>query len=107
MQVDVVTAVHAPYSAFLPLAWQSLLDQSHTAWRWLVQIDGPPADVLDALTGCGAAADPRVAIASHGTTEGPAVTRNVALGRTTAPFVQNVDADDELELEALSVSARR
>ncbi|MFD5558040.1 glycosyltransferase [Streptomyces sp. NPDC127068] len=102
MQVDVVTAAHESHAVFLPATWQSLLRQSHTRWRWLVQIDGPPSAVQAALVGCGAAADPRVAISSHGTTEGPAVTRNVALGRATAPLVQNVDADDELEADALT-----
>ncbi|WP_455358532.1 glycosyltransferase family 2 protein [Streptomyces sp. SYSU K21746] len=103
MRVDVVTAVHGPYAAFLPLAWQSLREQSHSAWAWLVQIDGPPQAVLDVLRACGAADDRRVFIAAHGTAEGPAVTRNVALGRATAPLVQNIDADDEFEPGALSL----
>ncbi|MDQ0985895.1 glycosyltransferase family A protein [Streptomyces sp. V2I9] len=103
MQVDVVTAVHASHAAFLPAAWRSLLDQSHAQWRWVVQIDGPPDEVRAVLTACAAMDDPRVVVASHGTSEGPAVTRNVALGRTAAPFVQNVDADDELEPDALAV----
>ncbi|MDK0520443.1 glycosyltransferase [Streptomyces sp. ML-6] len=105
MQVDVVTAVHASYAAFLPAAWRSLLDQSHTQWRWLVQIDGPPDEVRAVLDNCAATEDPRVVVASHGTSEGPAVTRNIALGRTAAPLVQNVDADDELEPDALAVLA--
>ncbi|MCP3819429.1 glycosyltransferase [Streptomyces sp. A3M-1-3] len=103
MRVDVVTAVHAPYAVFLPFVWQSLYRQSHSAWTWLVQIDGPPEGVLEALRACGAARDRRVVVAAHGTTEGPAVTRNVALGRATAPLVQNIDADDELEPDALAV----
>ncbi|MBT2397412.1 glycosyltransferase [Streptomyces sp. ISL-100] len=102
MQVDVVTAVHGPYAVFLPFAWESLRQQSHSAWTWLVQIDGPPQAVINVLRACGAADDERVLISAHGTTEGPAVTRNVALGRATAPLVQNVDADDELEPGALS-----
>lgn len=85
MQVDVVTAVHASHAAFLPAAWRSLLDQSHTRWRWLVQLDGPADEAREALKSCGAMDDPRVSVASHGTSEGPAVTRNVALGRTSAP----------------------
>lgn len=105
MRVDVVTAVHAPYSVFLPFAWQSLRRQSHTEWTWLLQIDGPPDEVLDSLRGCGAADDRRVSVASHGTTEGPAVSRNLALGRATAALVQNMDADDELESDALVILA--
>ncbi|WP_405898624.1 glycosyltransferase family 2 protein [Streptomyces sp. NBC_00727] len=105
MQADVVTAVHASHAAFLPATWRSLVDQSHTRWRWLVQIDGPADEAWAVLKSCGAMDDPRVSVASHGTSEGPAVTRNIALGRTSAPLVQNVDADDELEPGALAALA--
>ncbi|GAA2919156.1 hypothetical protein GCM10020221_14300 [Streptomyces thioluteus] len=44
-------------------------------------------------------------VAANGTGEGPAVTRNVALGRVEAEFVQNADADDELEPDALALLA--
>ncbi|MGH3468713.1 MAG: glycosyltransferase, partial [Thermocrispum sp.] len=101
MRVDVVTAVHEAYAEFVVHAWRSLRAQSHPDWAWLVQIDGPPRRVLDALDRCGAAGDQRVRVHAHGTREGPAVTRNVALGRATAPLVQNLDADDELEPDAL------
>lgn len=101
-RVDVVTAVHAGYASLLPLAHRSLLDQTHPHWTWLVQIDGAPGPVLAALRACGAADDPRVSVAAHGTAEGPAVTRNIALARATAPYVQNIDADDELEPDALA-----
>ncbi|MDI3417515.1 glycosyltransferase family 2 protein [Streptomyces luteolus] len=106
MQVNVVTAVHAPHAGLLSHAWQSLLAQSHDDWTWLVQIDGPDSPVQEALTSCGAAYDGRVRIDTNGTSEGPAVTRNVALGRAEAPLVQNLDADDELEPGALSLLAR-
>ncbi|MFF2501918.1 glycosyltransferase [Streptomyces sp. NPDC058067] len=101
-EVSVVTAVHAPHAPFLPDAWESLRGQDHDGWEWLVQIDGPHAPVTAALDACGAARDPRVSVAVNGTAEGPAVTRNVALGRSRAPLVQNVDADDVLEPGALT-----
>ncbi|MFB6518497.1 glycosyltransferase [Streptomyces sp. NPDC056401] len=106
MLVDVVTAVHDPYAEFLPYAWRSLLQQSHAEWNWVVQIDGPGDLALEGLHDCGAAADPRVLLAAHGTSEGPAVTRNIALGRSTAPLIQNIDADDELEPDALAALAQ-
>ncbi|WP_018500858.1 glycosyltransferase [Parafrankia discariae] len=102
MRVDVVTAAHAEYADYLPAAWDSLHRQRHPHWTWRVQVDGPPGAVLDALTGCGAAADGRVRISAHGTREGPGVARNIALGACTAPLVQNLDADDELEPGALA-----
>ncbi|WP_199566702.1 glycosyltransferase [Streptomyces triticagri] len=105
MQVDVVTAVHEPYAVFLASAWDSLRRQSHAHWSWLVQIDGPSAAVAAALEACGASDDPRVTVRANGTAEGPAVTRNIALGRTAAPLVQNLDADDELEPAALDLLA--
>lgn len=93
--------MHGTYAKFLPAAWRSLLAQTHQDWRWLVQADGIAADVLGPLIECGADRDPRVAFAINGTREGPAITRNVALGRATAPLIQNLDADDELEPTAL------
>ena len=102
MRVDVVTAVHERHARYLPLLWTSLLAQTHGGWRWVLQVDGPPRAVDRVLRDCGALTDPRLALAHHGTREGPAVTRNIALGRCLAPLVQNVDADDELEPHALS-----
>ncbi|WP_405166143.1 glycosyltransferase [Nocardia sp. NBC_01499] len=103
MRVEVVTAVHAEYARYLPSAWRSLRAQTHPDWTWLVQVDGDAAAVRAALIECGAADDPRTRLAFNGTREGPAVTRNVALGRATATLIQNLDADDELEPTALAV----
>ncbi|WP_067992034.1 glycosyltransferase family A protein [Nocardia pseudobrasiliensis] len=105
MQVDVVTAVHGGYACYLPAAWRSLCAQTHPDWRWLLQIDGPSAEVLAELESCGAADDPRIYLGGNVTQEGPATTRNVALGRARAPLVQNLDADDELEPTALATLA--
>lgn len=106
MDIAVLTAVHAAYARFLPAAWRSLRAQTHLNWTWYVQVDGiSTAEVHTALITCGAAEDPRLRLAFNGTREGPAVTRNVALGRITEPLVQNLDADDELEPTALSMLA--
>lgn len=107
MRVDVVTAAHGPYAKFLASVWTSLRAQTHTDWRWLVQIDGSDASApLTALRVCGATADPRVSVNAHRTSVGPANTRNLALGRSAAPLVQNLDADDELEPTALASLSR-
>ncbi|RZQ65781.1 glycosyltransferase family A protein [Amycolatopsis suaedae] len=103
MRVDVVTAVHADYASFLPDAYRSLRDQTHPDWRWFVQFDGwDDAGVTAALAVTGALSDDRVSFAGNGESAGPAVTRNIALARTGAPYVQNLDADDELEPAALT-----
>ncbi|HET6634029.1 MAG TPA: glycosyltransferase family A protein [Streptomyces sp.] len=107
MRVDVVTAAHAGYAGYVPAAWRSLRAQTHRDWRWFVQLDGPDtARLRAALTACGAASDPRVHIAAHRTSAGPAVTCNLALGRSSAPLIQNLDADDELERTALADLSR-
>ncbi len=103
MRVDVITAVHAAYARFLPFAWASLREQSYRDWTWLVQLDGPQAEVLDALSRCGALREPRVRVAANGTHDGPATTRNIALGGASAPLVHSLDADDELEPDALAL----
>ncbi|MGH3312482.1 MAG: glycosyltransferase [Streptomyces sp.] len=103
-QVDVVTAVHALYARFIPSLWKSLRAQTHSHWRWWIEIDGEPGQVNEALRGCGAAADPRVRVSHHGPDVlGPAITRNLAFHRGTAPFVQTADSDDELEPGALAL----
>ncbi|MDT0310458.1 glycosyltransferase family A protein [Streptomyces sp. DSM 44917] len=104
MRVDVVTAAHAPHARYLAAAWASLRAQTHHAWRWLIQLDGTDERPLrSALEACGAAADRRVEIAAHRTAVGPANSRNLALARATAPLIQNLDADDELEPAALAL----
>ncbi|MFD3591584.1 glycosyltransferase family 2 protein [Nocardia sp. NPDC058640] len=103
VEIAVLTAVHAGYARYLPDAWASLCAQTHTDWTWCVQVDGARSpDVVASLIKCGAADDPRLRLAFNGTREGPAITRNVALGRITAALVQNLDADDELEPTALA-----
>jgi glycosyltransferase involved in cell wall biosynthesis len=101
MHVDVVTAVHSPYARFLPDVWASLQDQTHDDWTWFIAIDGDDDEIRTALHECEAAADPRVRIITTGVQQGPAVARNAALDKCTGPFLQNLDADDQLEPTAL------
>ena len=107
MRVDVVTAVHGSYAEHVAATWSSLRAQTHRDWHWLVQVDGPDhGDVRAALADCGATRDRRVRIAAHRTRVGPANSRNLALGRSSAPLIQNLDGDDELEPTALALLAR-
>ncbi|MGW0328986.1 glycosyltransferase family A protein [Nocardia sp. NPDC003183] len=103
MTIAVLTAVHAGYARYLGTAWNSLHAQTRTDWVWTLQVDGPRSpDVLAALSTCDALGDVRVRLAFNGTREGPATTRNIALGRIEEPLVQNLDADDALEPDALA-----
>lgn len=105
-EVDVVTAVHAPYARFVHSLWASLRTQTGIRWNWWIEIDGEPGEVEAALRECGAADDPRVRSSHHGPDVlGPAVTRNLAFHRGLAPYVQTADADDELEPGALALPA--
>ncbi|MGH3930215.1 MAG: glycosyltransferase family 2 protein [Pseudonocardiaceae bacterium] len=80
--------------------------QSRGDWRWLLQVDGSRDDkVRESLAKCGALDDLRVRLAMNGTREGAAVSRNVALGRSTAPLIQTLDADDLLEPDAIETLA--
>ncbi len=104
MWVDVVTAVHAAYAPFVPAAYASLRAQTYPRWRWLVQIDGVnDTAVRTALAVTGALTDERVQVESNRAMAGPAVTRNIALARAEAPLLQNLDADDQLEPNALEL----
>lgn len=61
--------------------------------------------MLAAPSTCDALGDAQVRLAFNGTREGPATTRNIALGHIEESLVQNLDADDAREpntLEALS-----
>ncbi|MCK1794866.1 glycosyltransferase family 2 protein [Streptomyces sp. XM4193] len=107
MRVDVLTAVEDSRAEHLPAAWESLRAQTHRDWHWLVQVDGPGhREVRAALADCGAARDRRVRIAAHRTRVGPANSRNLALGRSSAAVIQNLDGDDELEPTALALLSR-
>ncbi|WP_208025724.1 glycosyltransferase [Amycolatopsis acidicola] len=101
-----MTAVHAAHATFLPAAYSSLRAQTCRRWRWLVQIDGVnDSAVRAALAMTGALDDDRVVVRSNRAIAGPGVTRNIALARSSAPLLQNLDADDVLEPDALRLLA--
>lgn len=90
--VCVITASHQPQEGFLLEAYRSLQAQTHQPWEWRIQLDGG-AD-LAARTPEELRADTRMHVAVNGTPLGSGATRNLALVRTSAPFVANLDADD-------------
>lgn len=96
--VSVLTAGGRLDPAQLADAYRSLLAQEDVAWEWVIQIDGErralPTWLLD---------DPRVRVADNGARQGVAITRNRALMRCRAPYVQNLDDDDMLLPGALAI----
>lgn len=91
--ISVVTSVLASKSDWLSQAWESLQSQSlppDWQWEWLLQVDG--RGVLNFAP----PADERVRLEANSRTLGPAMSRNVALGRVTGDLVKVLDGDDQL-----------
>jgi glycosyltransferase involved in cell wall biosynthesis len=100
-EVSIVTAVHRP--RYLPETWDSVRSQEGVAWEWVVQVDGEAADI-EAWLPEDMRADDRVHVQAAGHF-GIATTRNLALIRTRAGFVQTLDHDDLLLPGALATLA--
>lgn len=95
--VSVLTAAARLDPAQVIDAYRSLLAQEGVEWEWVIQIDGQQRSLPGPLVD-----DPRVRIASNGSHQGAATTRNRALLRCRAALVQNLDDDDVLVPGALS-----
>ena len=99
--VSILTAVYKP--RYLAESWDSVRTQEGVSWEWVVQVDGDPADI-EAWLPADMRADERVHVQAAGHF-GIAATRNLALIRTRAPFVQTLDHDDVLLPGALATLA--
>lgn len=100
-EVSIVTAVYEP--RYLAETWESVRTQEGVSWEWVVQVDGRPEDI-DAWLPEDMRRDERVHAEANGHF-GIAVTRNLALLRTRADFVQTLDHDDVLLPDALATLA--
>jgi glycosyltransferase involved in cell wall biosynthesis len=98
--VSIVTPVNRPVPRYLAELHASLDGQDEVEWEWVVQLDGDAA-LID-LVPAGILGDPRVRLEANGRWLGQAVTRNLALVRTSHRLLQTVDADDTLEPGALA-----
>lgn len=101
--VSVLTPVRRPVGRFLHELHASLDAQRDVIWEWIVQVDGGQS-VLRRLPHA-VRTDPRVAVEANGRWFGQAVTRNLALSRTSHALLQTVDADDLLLPGALAAGA--
>ena len=87
-----LTCVLPRGSEWLGEAWQSLESQilpDGVDWEWLVQIDGE-GDLRSAIP----EDDPRIKLDRNFKSFGPAIARNMALGRASGEFLKVLDADD-------------
>lgn len=102
--ISIITACHPPSARYLTEALKSLEAQDLPdgwEWEWLVQADGDPDRVVASNLPIG---NPKLRLESNpnGRSEGPAVTRNMALGRSSGDIVKVLDADDQLCAGALN-----
>ncbi|WP_117211117.1 glycosyltransferase family 2 protein [Allorhizocola rhizosphaerae] len=85
--MDIIT----PYTraCHLEETYDSVLQHNDVRWCRLIQADGDPPGLPDRIR-----SDERVSNEANSGSCGPALTRNHALMRSTAPFVFALDDDD-------------
>jgi glycosyltransferase involved in cell wall biosynthesis len=92
--LSIITPTLPSRGEHLATAWSSLRDQEFagsTRWEWLVQLDGPGE-----LDTSWAGADDRISFERNERRYGPAISRNLALARSSGKFIKVLDADDQL-----------
>jgi len=92
--ISVITPVYEPQADHFQAAYESLRTQELPVgwqWEWILQEDGHSDTVADLVP----PDDPRVRFGT-GRRGGVALTRNLALARTTGELVKNLDQDDQL-----------
>jgi ketosteroid isomerase-like protein len=99
--VSIITAVYRPNPEYLLEAWRSVQAQEGPSWEWVVQVDGREEE-LEQWLSPEMRADERVRPEARGHF-GIATTRNLALIRCRAEFVQTFDHDDVMLPGALAV----
>lgn len=92
---ELISVITPTYNAerFIEQTYQSLLNQDHTEWEWLVTDDCSTDSTLHILYQI-AKNDNRVKIESNDINQGAAVTRNKSLNRCSGKFVAFLDSDD-------------
>ncbi|MFJ1702877.1 glycosyltransferase family 2 protein [Kitasatospora sp. NPDC088346] len=103
--VSVLTACRTDRAGTLPDALASLEAQHGTDWEWVLQFDGPVPVLPPSLLAARAGGLLSVGGSARPGGYGPAEARNRGLARCRGELVQNLDADDELEPDALTLLA--
>jgi glycosyltransferase involved in cell wall biosynthesis len=91
--ISIVTACHNPLAEHLQDAYESLRKQDLPPgweWEWVIQEDGNTGVLADLLPD-----DPRIRPGT-GRRSGPALARNLAVGRSQGSLIKNLDHDDLL-----------
>lgn len=91
--MSVITTVLPAKSDHLEQAWLSLREQSlpkDWSWEWILQFDGPEPLRWEQPD------DDRIRVQRSDRTWGPAISRNLGLGRASGSLVKVLDADDML-----------
>ncbi|WP_313673590.1 glycosyltransferase [Mycolicibacterium sp.] len=98
--LSLITPVLPRASEWLTDAWRSLDRQRMPPgwdWEFLLQIDGEGELAADLPRN-----DPRIRVARNDRSIGPAMSRNMALGRASGQLVKPLDADDMLPPDTLA-----
>ncbi len=90
--ISVVTPVYNA-EKYLEDVYNSLSEQSHQDWEWLVTEDCSSDNSFEMLKSI-AERDPRVKLSRNNENSGAAVARNVSLERASGEYVAFLDADD-------------
>lgn len=98
-RISIITPVLGTKAQHLGEARKSVADQELPPdWQleWLVQQDGPDGDAVSSLP-----SEPWISASVSAAWGGPAIARNLALGRSTGELIKVLDADDMLCPRAL------
>lgn len=98
-QISVVTAASAEDVRFLDTIWDSIQVQRDAAWEWVIQEDGPTS-AWRLVESYGS-----VSYANCLQANGVAIARNLAVARSRASIIRNLDADDQLTEGVLRFTA--
>ena len=105
MEMPLVSIITPLYngSLFIHDAYNSLKNQSHTNWEWLITDDCSQDNSLEVLKNL-AATDSRIKVLEHSKNQGAAVARNQGINLSQGEFIAFLDIDDRWLPEKLAVS---
>lgn len=89
-RISIITPVWGGDVMYLWRAYTSLLAQDEQGWEWVIG-----QDATDAAEREFAEVDSRIRFANTHARQGPAGGRNAAAAASSAPFLVNLDADDQ------------
>ncbi|WP_431223033.1 glycosyltransferase family 2 protein [Serratia sp. L9] len=93
MKVSIITPAYNS-ERFILEAYNSLLEQTHTNWEWLVTDDCSSDNTYKIINEI-AKSDKRISLESNLKNSGAAIARNKSLSRASGNFIAFLDSDDK------------